>query len=143
MSALRPELTPEVFNGRSRGHLPGLVGLQILTMSERGVESRLGVRKDLMAPNGYLHAATVVALADTSCGYGCAALLPQGSSGFTTLELKCNFLGTTRDGAIVCRATPVHLGRTTQVWEAVVTLEDSDRKIALFRCTQMVLWPAK
>jgi uncharacterized protein (TIGR00369 family) len=134
-------LTPEIFNGRSAGHLPGLVGLQILTMTAQGVESRLEVRKALMAPNGFLHAATVIALADTSCGYGCVALLPQGASGFTTLELKANFLGTTREGAIACRATPVHLGRTTQVWDAAVTVEGTDRKIALFRCTQMVLWP--
>ena len=141
MSSFRTDLTPEVFNGRSADHLPGLVGLQILSMTPQAVDSRLEVRKDLMAPNGFLHAATVIALADTSCGYGCVANLPQGASGFTTLELKANFLGTTRDGAIACRATPVHLGRTTQVWDAVVTIEGSDRKIALFRCTQMVLWP--
>jgi 1,4-dihydroxy-2-naphthoyl-CoA hydrolase len=141
MSSVRPGMTPEVFNGRSQGHLPGLLGLQILTMTGQGVESRLEVRKDLMAPNGYLHAATVIALADTSCGYGCVAQLPQGASGFTTLELKANFLGTTRDGAILCRARPVHLGRTTQVWDAEVSVEGADRKIAFFRCTQMVLWP--
>jgi len=141
MSSFRPALTPEVFNGRSAGHLPGLVGLRILTMTPQGVESRLEVRKDLMAPNGFLHAATVIALADTSCGYGCVAMLPQGASGFTTLELKSNFLGTTREGAIACRAVPVHLGRTTQVWDAVVTIEGTHRTIALFRCTQMVLWP--
>ena len=141
MTSFRPELTPEVFNGRSRGHLPGLLGLQILTMTEQGVESRLEVRKDLMAPNGFLHAATVIALADTSCGYGCVAQLPQGASGFTTLELKANFLGTTREGAIRCRARPVHLGRTTQVWDAEVSVEGAERKIAFFRCTQMVLWP--
>lgn len=141
MSSFRADLTPEVFNGRSADHLPGLVGLQILSMTPQGVDSRLEVRKDLMAPNGFLHAATVIALADTSCGYGCVALLPQGALGFTTLELKANFLGTTRDGAIACRATPVHLGRTTQVWDAVVTIEGTERKIALFRCTQMVLWP--
>lgn len=141
MNSFRPELTPEVFNGRSAGHLPGLLGLQILTMTPQGVQSRLEVHKALMAPNGFLHAATVIALADTSCGYGCVAHLPQGASGFTTLELKSNFLGTTRDGAIACRAWPVHLGRTTQVWDAEVTVEGSERKIASFRCTQMVLWP--
>jgi uncharacterized protein (TIGR00369 family) len=141
MSAFRSELTPEVFNGRSRGHLPGLVGLQILTMSAAGVTSRLPVRQEVMAPNGYLHAASVIALADTSCRYGCVALLPEGADGFTTLELKSNFLGTTREGAIYCRATPVHLGRTTQVWDAMVSIEGTDRRIAAFRCTQMVLWP--
>ena len=141
MSSFRPDLTPELFNGRSAGHLPGLVGLQILAMTPQGVDSRLAVRQDLMAPNGFLHAATVIALADTSCGYGCVALLPQGASGFTTLELKANFLGTTREGAIACRATPVHLGRTTQVWDAVVSIEGTEKKIATFRCTQLVLWP--
>ena len=83
----------------------------------------MAVRLEVMAPNGFLHAASVVALADTSCGYGCVAHLPEGASGFTTIELKANFLGTAREGAIACRATPVHLGRTTQVWDAVVTLE--------------------
>ena len=136
----RPELTAEVFNGRSAGHLPGLVGVEILSVGEGGVESRLAVRREVMAPNGFLHAATLIALADTSCGYGCVANLPQGASGFTTIELKANFLGTAREGAIACRATPVHLGRTTQVWDAVVAVEGGGKVIALFRCTQMVLW---
>jgi uncharacterized protein (TIGR00369 family) len=140
-AGFRPEMTPEVFNGRSAGHLPGLVGLRVLSATPTGMESRLEVRRDLMAPNGFLHAATVVALADTTCGYACVANLPRGATGFTTLELKANFLGTTREGAIFCRATPAHLGRTTQVWDAVVTLEGTERRIALFRCTQMVLWP--
>jgi 1,4-dihydroxy-2-naphthoyl-CoA hydrolase len=136
-----PELTPEMFNGRSRGHLPGLLGLSILSVTPEAVESRLEVRQEVMAPNGFLHAASVIALADTSCGYGCVVHLPKGAIGFTTIELKSNFLGTARDGAIHCRATPVHLGRTTQVWDALVSVEGSASKIALFRCTQMVLWP--
>lgn len=140
-SSFRPEITPEVFNGRSAGHLPGLVGLSVLKVAPGELESRLDVRKDLLAPNGYLHAATVIALADTSCGYACVAHLPQGATGFTTVELKANFLGTILEGGIFCRATPAHLGRTTQVWDAVVTIEGTDRRIALFRCTQMVLWP--
>jgi len=140
-ASFRPELTAELFNGRSQGHLPGLVGLTILSMKPEGVESRLEVRREVMAPNGFLHAAAVIALADTSCGYGCVTHLPQGASGFTTIELKANFLGTARDGAILCRAAPAHLGRTTQVWDAEVSADGSGAKIALFRCTQMVLWP--
>jgi 1,4-dihydroxy-2-naphthoyl-CoA hydrolase len=140
-SSFRSELTAEALNQRGAGHLPGLVGVKIVALSPAGLESRLEVRKELMAPNGFLHAASVVALADTSCGYACVANLPQGASGFTTLELKANFLGTAREGALLCRATPSHLGRTTQVWDAIVTIEGTDRRIALFRCTQMVLWP--
>ncbi len=139
----RPEMTPDYFNARGAGHLPGLVGVTILSAGPEGIESRLGVRKDLMAPNGFLHAATVVALADTSCGYACVANLPKGAVGFTTIELKSNFFGTAKEGAIFCRAKPVHLGRITQVWEADVTVEGTEKRIALFRCTQMVLWPQR
>jgi uncharacterized protein (TIGR00369 family) len=93
----------------------------------------------VLAPNGYLHAATVIGLADTACGLATRALLPEGASGFTTIELKANYLGTARDGRISTEATNVHAGRTTQVWDAVVRTEE--RTIALFRCTQSVLWP--
>lgn len=134
-------MTMDPINRRGEGYLPGLLGIEFVKVDEQGVESRLAVRKALMAPNGFLHAASVIALADTSAGYGCVRLLPEGAKGFTTLELKSNFLGTVLEGALYCRATPVHLGRTTQVWDAVVTNEATGAKIALFRCTQMVLWP--
>ena len=128
-------------NERGIGTLPGLIGLEI-TRAEKGkLASRLELRNELLAPNGYLHAATVVALADTSCGYGTFVNLPEGAEGFTTIELKSNFLGTRRDGVIRCDATLAHGGRTTQVWDATVAEEESSKPIALFRCTQMILYP--
>lgn len=128
-------------NERGVGSLPGLIGIEI-TRAERGsLASRLELREELLAPNGYLHAATVVALADTSCGYGTFVNLPEGAEGFTTIELKSNFLGTKRSGAIRCEATLVHGGRSTQVWDATVAAEDGGKPIALFRCTQMILYP--
>jgi 1,4-dihydroxy-2-naphthoyl-CoA hydrolase len=129
----------EDLNRRSEGALPGLIGLEILGLEEGRLTSRLQLRDDLLAPNGYLHAATVVALADTSCGYGTYVGLPDGAEGFTTIELKSNFLGTARDGVIECEARLVHGGRTTQVWDATVT--GGGKTIALFRCTQMILYP--
>jgi 1,4-dihydroxy-2-naphthoyl-CoA hydrolase len=135
--------THKDFNSFGRDYLPGTLGVEIITVTAERVESRLKVEKRLLAPNGYLHAASVIALADTSCGYGCVAALPDGASGFTTIELKSNFFGTAREGAITCRAAPVHRGRTTHVWDAVVTVEGSGARVAQFRCTQMILWPKK
>jgi uncharacterized protein (TIGR00369 family) len=89
-----------------------------------------------------LHAAVVIALADTTCGYGTFTDLPDGAQNFTTIELKSNFLGTARNGGITCVATRVHSGRTTQVWDATVTDEASGKTIALFRCTQLILYPS-
>ena len=137
--------TPEAkqvkaFNERGQGKLPGHLGVTITAMSPGSVKSELEVREFLMAPNGYLHAGTLVTLADTSCGYGCWAGLPEGASGFTTIELKSNHLGTTRDGTVDCVATAAHMGRTTQVWDAVVSHRQTGKTLALFRCTQMVLY---
>ena len=134
-------LTPEDFNRRGAGHLPGHLGLVITEVAVGRVRAELEVKPFLMAPNGYLHAGSVVTLADTAAGYGCVASLPAGATGFTTIELKSNYLGTVVEGMVDCVATAVHLGGTTQVWDAVVTARASGKVIALFRCTQLVLGP--
>ncbi len=140
MSSGRSQTTEE-WNARGAENLPGLVGVVFVKVEPEEVIAKVAVRKALMAPNGYLHAGTVVTLADTCCGYGTVANLPDGASGFTTIELKSNFFGSAREGTIVCVARPLHQGRTTQVWDATVTLKGATKPIAQFRCTQMVLWP--
>ncbi len=127
------------FIERGRERLPGLLGVQIDEIEEGRVRMQLPLRPELLAPNGYLHAATVVALADSACGYGCIASLPAGATGFTTIELKTNFLGTALEGTLSCESRRVHGGRTTQVWDATVTAE-SGKPLALFRCTQLLLY---
>ena len=121
--------------------LPGLLGIEFDGYEEGVVRSKLTLRKEHFAPHGYVHAATVVALADTSAGYGCLLTLPQGATGFTTIELKTNFLRSAREGTITCEARLVHGGRTTQVWDATVSGPEG-RVMALFRCTQMILRPS-
>ncbi len=133
--------TAEEFNQRGQNHLPAHLGLVITTVDGAEVRAEMAVQPCLMAPNGFLHAGAVVTLADTCAGYGCLANLPDGAHGFTTVELKSNHLGTTLDGTVQCVARAVHLGRTTQVWDATVTHRESGRTLALFRCTQMVLYP--
>lgn len=133
--------TADHFNRIGIDHLPGRLGIVITHVGASEVRAELPVQPSLMAPNGFLHAASVIALADTSAGYGCVANLPEGASGFTTVELKSNHLGTAKEGTIECVATAAHLGKTTQVWDATVTHRESGKTIALFRCTQMVLYP--
>jgi 1,4-dihydroxy-2-naphthoyl-CoA hydrolase len=138
---LRPEATLESFNRRGDGKLPGLVGLRVTALAEGLLAAEFDIRPELLAPNGFLHAATIVALADTACGYGCIAHLPQGATNFTTVELKSNFFATAREGTVATVARPVHLGNSTQVWDAEVTRKADGRQMALFRCTQLILWP--
>ena len=134
-------LTLDQLNARSPGTLPGLLGIEFTGIEQGRIRCRLPVRPDLLAPNGYLHAGTVVAMADTACGYGTISHLPPGANLFTTIELKTNFLGTAVAGVIECEATLAHGGRTTQIWDAIVRDPAQDRTLALFRCTQLILYP--
>lgn len=133
--------TPETLNRMGADNLPGYLGIDILSVGPGRLTAQLPVRPELLAPHGYLHAGSVVSLADTAAGCACMANLPEGASSFTTIELKSNHLGTAREGVVECVATAAHLGRTTQVWDAVVTDKANGKTIALFRCTQMILYP--
>jgi uncharacterized protein (TIGR00369 family) len=132
--------TPDKLNEFGAKNLPGHLGIVFTHADPAEIKAELVVREELMAPNGFLHAGSIVTLADTCAGYGCIANLPAGAVGFTTIELKSNHLGTAREGTIACVARPVHLGKTTQIWDAVVTSKETGKTMALFRCTQMVLY---
>ena len=134
-------LTPEHFNEFGAGHLPGYMGIVVRHVGPGVLDAELALAKHLLAPNGYLHAGSVVTLADTAAGYGCIANLPENATSFTTIELKSNHMGTARDGHITCQARMTHGGRTTQVWDVVVRSVETSQTIALFRCTQMILYP--
>ena len=129
----------QAFVAAGRDRLPGYLGIEIDELEHGRARMRLQVRPQLLAPNGYLHAGTVVALADSSCGYGCMASLPDGATGFTTVELKTNFLATALGGTLHAASRLVHGGRTTQVWDAEIS-DDDAKTLALFRCTQLLLY---
>lgn len=127
-------------NAWGKTSLPGLIGFEVQEASPGSLRARIAIRPDLLAPNGYLHAAAIVGLADSACGYGTMFDLPEGAKGFTTIELKSNFLGTALEGTLAGHAVRLHRGRTTQVWDATVLSEQNGKTLALFRCTQIILY---
>jgi uncharacterized protein (TIGR00369 family) len=129
------------WNTAGREYLPGHLGIVFIKVEPDEVMAQLDLTKAVLSWNGYLHAGTVVSLADSCCGYGTLRSLPTGALGFTTIELKSNFFGSTLRGKVMCVARPLHQGRTTQVWDASVTADGSEKPIAQFRNTQMILWP--
>ncbi|MGZ3375966.1 MAG: PaaI family thioesterase [Phenylobacterium sp.] len=132
----------ETFQDRQTGTLPGELAIQWDEVANGRAAGWFTATKGHMAPNGFLHAASVIALLDTACGYGCVASLPEGAANFTTVEVKTNFLGTARLGeTVACTARLVHGGRMTQVWDAEAVNQTTGKTMALFRCTQMVLYP--
>jgi 1,4-dihydroxy-2-naphthoyl-CoA hydrolase len=138
---LRPGHGVEYLNSLGDGRLPGYLGVVITDVRPGVLLAELPLREQLFAPNGYLHAGSVVTLADTAAGYACLAHLPEGAT-FTTLELKVNFVRALREGVLRCEARAVHLGRTTHVWDAIVRGDADELPVAVFRCTQLVLYPS-
>ena len=128
-------------NAEGRGNLPGWFGFEAVALVPGRLSARMLIRPEMLAPNGFLHAASIIALADTAAGYATRAHLPAGAASFTTIEMKSNFFGTQTEGVLLCEATAVHTGRNTQVWDAEVTGGGCGKRLALFRCTQMILWP--
>ena len=133
--------TPAQINQLAAPFLPGYLGVEFTRIDGTELVAQLPVKGELLAPNGFLHAGSVISLADTVAGVSCMINLPQGASSFTTIELKSNHFGTAREGVIEAIGKPVHMGRTTQVWDVVVLDKGSGKTIALFRCTQMILYP--
>lgn len=131
---------PEYYTKLGANTLPGHLGIAITHVDATEIRAEVEISPSLMAPNGFLHAGTSITLADTAAGIGCVANLPEGALGFTTLEIKSNHLSTAREGVIECSAKLVHRGKTTQVWDAVISHQQSGKIIALFRCTQMILY---
>jgi 1,4-dihydroxy-2-naphthoyl-CoA hydrolase len=128
------------FNAFGAGSFPGFVGVEIVSIEGAIAAARMEIKKIHFAPNGYLHAGSIVTLADTVAGYGCLCNLPPGATSFTTIELKSNFLGSAKESSIKAEARLEHAGKTTQIWDVIVSHETSGKKLALFRCTQLLLY---
>ena len=138
----RSRLTPEYFNKIGAGFLPDYLGMIVTEIVAGQVKAEIVITgHHLAALNGFLHAGSIITLADTACGVGCFAHLPERAAGFTTVELKSNFLASAREGTLECSAQAAHLGKSTQVWDAAVIHKESGRTIALFRCTQFIMYP--
>lgn len=134
-------VTVEELNELTAGTFPEHVGFRVIEAAVGRLIAEIEIQPHHHAPNGYLHAGVLVTLADTCCGFGVRTASPEGAIGFTTIELKSNFLGTALEGTVRGEATLLHGGRTTQVWDATVRSVETDRTLALFRCTQLLLYP--
>ncbi len=141
MAATSNNTSVEKLNAANVGKLPEHIGLSVTEVEPGKVVGRFDVRTDLVAHTGFLLAGSVLSIADILCAYGVSTVWPEGASGFTTAEVKCNFMGTLREGTVQVTASLLHGGRTTQVWDARIEDASSGKLMAAFRCTQIILYP--
>lgn len=127
----------ELATRRAR-RFPGLLGLEVVERRPGYCRCEMEIHEKHLRPHiDGVHAGAIVSLADTACGQGCSASLPEGKT-FITAELKANLIASASGGRVVAEAVSVHEGKRTHVWEARVTREDG-KLIAIFTCTQLIL----
>ena len=125
---------------RLKGILPELLGIQLVEVTPEKVIATLKVHPDLYTTGKILHGGSIMAFADTLGAIGTVVNMPQGH-GTATIESKTNFVGGAAEGSVVTgESTPVHKGRTTQVWQTRITNADG-KLVALVTQTQIVLPP--
>jgi uncharacterized protein (TIGR00369 family) len=125
---------------RLKGILPELLGIHLVEVAPDKVLATLRVRPDLCTTGKILHGGTIMAFADTLGAVGTVVNMPAGY-GTATIESKTNFVGGAAEGSVVTgECTPVHKGRTTQVWQTRVTSAEG-RLVALVTQTQIVMPP--
>jgi len=129
----KPEIT-EIVNGQ----MPLGATLGIRTFGDADeIDATLAWSPELCTSGGVVHGGILMTLADTA-GAVCAFLnLPEGAR-TTTIESKTNFLGAVREGEVLARSRPLHVGKTTIVVETDV-LDASGRRVARTTQTQAVL----
>lgn len=130
----------DFFNQISKEKFPAYLGIEITQVMTDELRAEMMIVPHFFAPNGFVHAGSIVTLADTLAGYATVAHLPEGTKAFTTLELKSNFLGAAREGVLEAIASPEHKGRTTQVWQVSVFHKEKQKKVAFFTCTQLLIY---
>jgi uncharacterized protein (TIGR00369 family) len=116
-----------------------LMGVVLTRVEPELVEAEMVARDDLCTLPPVLHGGAVMALADSLGGIGATLNLPPDAAGTTTIESKTNFIAAAKCGStVIARATPVHRGRRTQIWQTRVTTE-AGRLLAVTHQTQLVL----
>jgi 1,4-dihydroxy-2-naphthoyl-CoA hydrolase len=122
---------------RLKGTFPGELGIEVLETGTEGARGRLVAERRHLHPGGFVHGGVWVSLADTVAAWATFPNLRSGSD-FSTAEMKTNLFGVAREGDVLdAAATPLHVGRRTQVLE--VRVEVAGKLGALFVCTQVIV----
>jgi 1,4-dihydroxy-2-naphthoyl-CoA hydrolase len=121
-----------------QGVFPGLMGVEMTEVTPDRVRATLRVRPDLCTGGGILHGGAIMAFADTLGAVGTVVNMPEGAR-TATIESKTNFIGGARvETTVHGEATPIHRGKTTQVWQTRVTSEDG-KLVGIVTQTQIVM----
>lgn len=110
------------------------LGIQILSLNKDLVELTMPVDERTKQPAGYLHGGASVALAETAASIGATLHVNTDEVNVFGLEINANHIKSKRDGIVTAKASPLHVGRSTMVWQINI-VDEHDQLICTSRCT--------
>jgi 1,4-dihydroxy-2-naphthoyl-CoA hydrolase len=138
MADEQPKMDMDSFIEFTRGTLPDVLGIEFLEVTPGRLVARMPVGRQVHQPFGLLHGGASVVLAETLASMGGWLNIDQGRQSAVGLEINANHLRSVRDGHVTGVATPIHLGRSTHVWDIRIT-DDNDKLVCVSRCTIAVV----
>ena len=117
-----------------RGTLMEALGMEVIKQQTDIVEIKMPVNEKTRQPMGYLHGGASVALAESAASIGALANVDSSKYQIFGIEINANHIKSKQGGWVIARATPVHIGRKTMVWQINI-IDEADKLIATSRCT--------
>jgi len=114
------------------------LGIELVESGKERVVARMPVGPKVHQPFGLLHGGASVALAETVASTGAWMNCDQARERVVGIEINANHLRAMRDGVVTAVATPVHVGRRTQVWQVQIT-DENGKAVCVSRCTLAVV----
>jgi 1,4-dihydroxy-2-naphthoyl-CoA hydrolase len=123
----------EQINAAMRG-FDRLYGLELLSCTDTEVSARVSVREELKQPAGLLHGGVYASIAESMASVATALAVHERGDTAMGLSNSTSFLRPVTEGVVHARATRMHRGRTTWVWDVHFS-DDAGRTCALTRMT--------
>lgn len=139
MSIWKHDISLEKINQFSPNTIIGVLGIRFIEIGDNYLKASMPVDQRTHQPYGLLHGGASVVLAETLGSTG-AMLATDPRNRVVGLDINANHMRGVREGLVVGTATPLHVGRTTQVWNIQI-VDENDKLVCVSRLTMAVLTP--
>lgn len=138
MSLWKQQVSLDQINARNPNTLNASLGIRFTDIGDDYVRGTMPVDARTHQPYGLLHGGASVALAETLGSFGAMLTLDPAVEAAVGLDINANHVRGVTSGTVTGTARPLHIGRSTQVWE--IRIEDEQRKlVSISRITMAVV----
>ena len=139
LSKLIPiDITPEQLNKGTKNNLSSHLGIEFLEVSPQLIKAKMPVDHRTIQPFGILHGGASVALAETLGSIAAQMNIDQEKFVAVGLDINANHIRSVREGFVYGVTQPIHIGKSTHVWEINITNED-DKLVCISRLTMSII----